>query len=63
MTIRSVIITEHRMNFNHNFKWDNVEIIDIKRFWDKRLISKMLYIKKQTKALNLTLSFYIIFTY
>jgi len=52
MTQTSVII-EHRLNFSHNFDWENVEILDEEIYFNKRLISEMIYIKKQQKGLNL----------
>lgn len=45
------VITEHRINFEHDFDWENVEILDTKRFLNKRLISKCLHIHMQENAL------------
>jgi len=39
------VITEHRLNFSHDFDWNNVEILDKERYLTKRLISEMIYIK------------------
>jgi len=47
------VITEHRLKFSHDFDWENVEILDEKVYFNKRLISEMIYIKKQQKGLNL----------
>jgi len=47
------VITEHRTKFSHEFNWDNVEILDRERFLSKRLISEMIYIKRQKNSLNL----------
>jgi len=47
------VISEHRLNFNHNFKWDEAEILDKETFLSKRLISEMIFIKRQTNSLNL----------
>jgi len=47
----STIISYHRLKFNHNFKWDNVEIVDIEPAY-KRLISEMVHIKKQKYGIN-----------
>jgi len=35
------------------FDWENVDILDRKRFFSKRLISEMLHIKRQNNSLNL----------
>jgi len=51
-TTQSVII-KHRLNFSHEFDWDNVEIVDRERFLSKRLISEMIRIKCQNNSLNL----------
>jgi len=47
------VITEHRLEFSHDFDWKNVEILDQEGYFNKRLISEMIYIKKQQKGLNL----------
>jgi len=54
-TSQSSIITEHRVKFGHVFDWDNVEILDKEPHYNKRLVSEMIYIKKQTNSLNLQL--------
>jgi len=46
------VITEHRLNLNHDLEWDNIKIIDNERSYHKRLISKMVHIKKQQHGLN-----------
>jgi len=51
-TNQSSVITEHRLEFSHDFDWDNVEILDEKIHY-KRIISEMIYIKKQSHSLNL----------
>ena len=38
---------------NHEFDWDGVEILDEERNLSKRLMSEMLYIKRQKNGLNL----------
>jgi len=45
ITTQSVII-EHRLQFNHDFDWEDVEILDSERFLGKCLVSKMMFIKK-----------------
>jgi len=52
-TITQSVIIEHRLNFFHEFDWDSVEILDRERFLTKRLISKMIYIKRQNNNFNL----------
>jgi len=47
-TTRSVIM-DHRLNDNHEFDWDNVEILDKERYLSKRLISEMLISHHKTK--------------
>jgi len=47
------VITEHRLKFSHDFDWEKVEILDEEVYLYKRLISEMIYIKKQQKGLNL----------
>lgn len=56
-------IREHKKNhisvianyksLNHDFNWDEVEILDEESFLGKRLISEMIHIKRQTNSLNL----------
>jgi len=47
------VITEHRLKFSHDFDWENIEMLDGEVYFNKRLISEMIYIKKQQKGLNL----------
>ena len=51
-TVKSVI-TEHKINFQHDFDWDNIEILDHEPFYHKRLVSEMLHIKRQKNSINL----------
>lgn len=46
------VITDHRLT-NHEFAWDEVEILDEERIYGKRLVSEMIFIKRQTNSLNL----------
>jgi len=39
------VITEHRLRYNHEFDWTNVEILDRETFHWKRIISEMLNIR------------------
>jgi len=47
------VITEHRLDKNHEFDWDNTEILDKERYYYKRLISEVINIKSQRNALNM----------
>jgi len=47
------VITDHRIISDHDFDWDNVEILDVKRNFNKILIPEMINIKSQNKDLNL----------
>ncbi|XP_018365761.1 PREDICTED: uncharacterized protein LOC108762979 [Trachymyrmex cornetzi] len=51
-TQRSVI-TEHRLEFSHEFDWNGIEILDEERILNKRLTSEMIHIKRQKNSLNL----------
>ncbi|XP_071577702.1 uncharacterized protein [Temnothorax nylanderi] len=44
------VLTDHRIEFNHNFDWSNAEILDNEPYYYKRLI---LCIKRQVNGLNL----------
>ena len=46
------VISNHRINCNHDLKWDEVEILDREPSYSKRLTSEMLHIKKQISPLN-----------
>jgi len=47
------VITDHRIISDHDFDWDNVEILDVEKNLNKRLIFEMINIKSQSKGLNL----------
>jgi len=47
------VITEHRIEFNHDFEWDNPIILDKEKQYYRRLTSEMIYIKLQNNSLNL----------
>jgi len=46
------VISEHRLEHNHDFDWSNVKIIDNEHSYQKRLISEMVHIKKQAHGIN-----------
>jgi len=52
-TTQTSVITEHRLKHSHDFDRENVEILDEEVHFNKRLISEMIFIKKQFKGLNL----------
>jgi len=64
----SVISESLRIRLNHDFKWNEVEILDNEPFYKKRLISEIVHIKKQKHGLNrqidieILLDFHIIYT-
>jgi len=41
------IIFNHRLEYDHNFKWDEIKILNNESSHSKRLISEMVHIKKQ----------------
>jgi len=46
-----LVITDHRLKSKHEFDWDNVKVLD-EEIYNKRLISEMIFIKKQEHGLN-----------
>jgi len=46
------VITDHKRISGHEFDWENVKILDSESNYNKRLISEMIYIKKQKHRLN-----------
>jgi len=46
------VITDHRVNTKHKFDWDRAKILDKETNLNKRLISEMIFIKKQKHGLN-----------
>jgi hypothetical protein len=46
------VITNHILNYNHTFDWDNTCILDHEPNYQKRLISEMIHIKEQTNGIN-----------
>ncbi|KYM94743.1 hypothetical protein ALC62_14621, partial [Cyphomyrmex costatus] len=47
------VITDHRLQYDHDFQWEDVKILDEEPNYRKRIISEMLNIKKQKNSLNL----------
>ena len=48
---QSSVITDHRL-LDHDFDWENVRILDEEPILGKKLLSEMLFIKRQTNGLN-----------
>ena len=46
------MITEHRIEHDHNFNWDKVRIKDKENNLFEREISEMIYIKNNKRSLN-----------
>jgi len=46
-TTTQSVITEHRLQFNHDFDWEDVKILGSERFLGNRLVSEIMFIKKQ----------------
>jgi hypothetical protein len=47
------VLTDHRLEHNHDFNWKDVKILDQEPSLNKRLISEMIFIKRQKEGLNL----------
>ncbi|XP_071582148.1 uncharacterized protein [Temnothorax nylanderi] len=47
------VVTEHRVECNHDFDWNDVKILDKEMLLNKRLLSEMIYIKRQRNGINL----------
>jgi len=49
-TFNHLVITKHRIEFGHDFDWENPKILDIEKHYQKRLMSEMINIKAQKNA-------------
>jgi len=47
------VITEHRLHRSHDFDWERVEILNVERNFNKRVVSEMINIKCQKNGINL----------
>jgi len=47
------VITDHRISNDHDFDWENVKVLDREPCYQKRLMSEMLFIKRQKMGINL----------
>jgi len=50
--LKHSVITEHIVNYGHNFDWENFIILDSEYNYNKRLVSEMLHIKEQKNGIN-----------
>jgi len=48
----SSVISNYRLSHNHDFDWEGVRILDYERSWNKRIVSKIIHIKKQSCGIN-----------
>ncbi|XP_071578891.1 uncharacterized protein [Temnothorax nylanderi] len=46
------VVSKHRLDFDHNFKWQDVKILHKEPNLKKREIAEMLFIKKHTDSIN-----------
>lgn len=46
------VITNYRLEANHEFHWDGVDILDSETSLGKRLVFEMLFIKRQKNGLQ-----------
>jgi hypothetical protein len=46
------VVSIHRIENNHDFDWNNIEILDIETSYSKRLISEMIQIKRHILTIN-----------
>ncbi|EFN65284.1 hypothetical protein EAG_04622, partial [Camponotus floridanus] len=46
------VITDHRLSYNHDFKWDDITVLDNEPNLYKRILSEVIFIKRQTNGLN-----------
>lgn len=47
------VISDHCVSFNHDFDWEGAEVCDIEHSHTKRLISEMIFIKRQSEGINI----------
>jgi len=46
------VISNHRLSHNHDFDWEGIRILDNERSWNKKIVSKMIHIKRQSCDIN-----------
>jgi len=47
------VVTDYRLSFNHNFDWDNLNILHKEKNRKKREIAEMFFIKQFNDTINL----------
>jgi len=47
-----LVISNHRLENNHEFNWSETRILDRKSSYTKRLVSERVFIKRQKNGLN-----------
>ncbi|KYQ57975.1 hypothetical protein ALC60_03025, partial [Trachymyrmex zeteki] len=46
------VLSQHQIDCGHKINWDDIQILDIEPFFQKRITSEMIFIKKQINGLN-----------
>jgi len=46
------VVSNHRLEYNHDMNWDDAVILDIEPSYTKRIVSEMVHIKRQCNGLN-----------
>jgi len=46
------VVSNHRLEYNHDMNWSEIAILDVETSYCKRIISEMVYIKRQRNSLN-----------
>jgi len=46
------VISNHRLENNHDMNWNDIKIVDNESSYSKRLISERIHVKKQPYCLN-----------
>jgi len=46
------VISEHMLNYDHTFDWNNIKILDTESNYNKRLMSEILHIREQLNGIN-----------
>jgi len=50
---RHSVITQHILNCNHSFNWEDIKILGSESNYNKKLVSEMLHIKEHSNGINL----------
>ena len=41
------VVSQHQFEYCHKFNWDDIQVLDIESFFQKRLTSEIIFINKQ----------------